>query len=85
MKKNEFKIEELGYKTMKLEASPSLSAGEVGYLILGIRDAGQVQAVPPTMDYQHRGGARRNLYRAGNSLRHARRSAHRHAGARVAE
>ncbi|OVE77449.1 elongation factor 4 [bacterium F11] len=38
----EFEVEELGYMTMKRESAPHLSAGAVGYFILGIRDAGQV-------------------------------------------
>ncbi len=40
----EFSIEELGYTRMKLDPSQSLLPGEVGYLILGIRDASQVHA-----------------------------------------
>jgi GTP-binding protein LepA len=38
----EFPIEEVGTMRMKLVPSEQLSAGEVGYLILGIRDASQV-------------------------------------------
>ncbi|MCB4755996.1 MAG: translation elongation factor 4 [Elusimicrobia bacterium] len=37
-----FVVEELGYKKMKLEPAAELTAGEVGYLILGIRDPSQV-------------------------------------------
>lgn len=39
---DEFTVEELGYMRMKLEPARELLAGEVGYLILGIRDAAQV-------------------------------------------
>jgi GTP-binding protein LepA len=39
---SEFPIEEIGTMKMKLVACDSLSAGEVGYLILGIRDASLV-------------------------------------------
>lgn len=39
---SEFSIEELGTMRMKLVAGQKLSAGEVGYLILGIRDASLV-------------------------------------------
>ncbi len=38
----EFTVEEIGTMVMKLQPAKSLSAGEVGYLILGIRDASQV-------------------------------------------
>jgi GTP-binding protein LepA len=38
----EFTVEELGYIKLKLEPAQHLSAGEVGYLILGIRDTAQV-------------------------------------------
>jgi len=38
----EFVVEELGYKRMKLEPADELRFGEVGYLILGIRSASQV-------------------------------------------
>ena len=39
---DEFTIEELGYPIMKLVPAEQLTPGEVGYLILGIRDAAQV-------------------------------------------
>ncbi len=40
----EFTVEELGYTRMKLEPAERLLVGDVGYLILGIRDAAQVHA-----------------------------------------
>lgn len=39
---DEFTIEELGWMVMKLSPAEKLTPGEVGYLILGIRDASQV-------------------------------------------
>jgi GTP-binding protein LepA len=39
---DEFPIEELGHPIMKLVPAEKLTPGEVGYLILGIRDAAQV-------------------------------------------
>jgi GTP-binding protein LepA len=39
---DEFEIEELGHPIMKLVPAKELTPGEVGYLILGIRDAAQV-------------------------------------------
>lgn len=39
---DEFTVEELGTLVMKLQPTKKLSVGEVGYLILGIRDAAQV-------------------------------------------
>ncbi|MFN0118519.1 MAG: translation elongation factor 4 [Elusimicrobiota bacterium] len=39
---DEFVVEELGYMRMKMEQAKCLLTGEVGYLILGIRDASQV-------------------------------------------
>ena len=38
----EFDVEEVGVMTMKREVTENLGPGEVGYLILGIRDAAQV-------------------------------------------
>jgi len=39
---DEFTVEELGHMVMKLVPAKQLTPGEVGYLILGIRDAAQV-------------------------------------------
>ena len=39
---DEFTVEELGYPIMKLVPAKELTPGEVGYLILGIRDAAMV-------------------------------------------
>lgn len=38
----EFLVEEVGTMKLKMEPAAELSAGEVGYVILGIRDAGKV-------------------------------------------
>jgi len=40
----EFVVEEIGFMKLKREPSRQLAAGEVGYMILGIRDASQVHA-----------------------------------------